>query len=129
MTNRKRLVVAVAVLLGAVFLALTCGAALASAVFYVKISNKTPNPAHVHYYWSTKAGENVTPAKVVLIEPGHTTTFHGPAGDGQMHAWTQTTGEGPKKVHINGYISADDPDALYVIKYNQEGKLRIYKAN
>ncbi len=127
--NRSNLVLTLAVLLGILFLASTCGVALANPVFYVKITNKTPNPAHVHYYWSTRAGGNATPSKVTVIQPGYSTTFHGPAGNGRMLAWTQTTGESPKKVQIDGYVNADDPDAQYVIKYNQEGKLRIYKAN
>ena len=128
--NRKKIGSAMAALLSIFFLASACEVALAeSPVFYVKISNQTSNPTHVNYYWTTRAGGNVSPTQVTAIQPGYTTTFHGPAGNGRMQVWTQTKGEGPKKIHIDGYINADDPDARYVIKYNQEGKLRIYKAN
>jgi hypothetical protein len=128
--NRKNLMVTLAALLGILFLASTCGVALAGyPVFYVKIDNKTNIPVHVHYHWTTRAGANPTPERVAVIQPGYTTTFHGNPGQGRMEYWTQTRGEGPVRRHMDGDADPQAWNAHLYIKYNQAGKLRVYKPN
>jgi len=125
--HRKKLGLAMAALLGILLLALTCGSALAAPVFYVRIDNQTDNPVHVHYYWTTRAGANPTDPKVHVIPPHGTTKFNGNPGLGRMQVWTQTTGEGIYKVYIDGDMDPQGWNAHLYIKYNQAGKLRLYK--
>ncbi|MGO9174821.1 MAG: hypothetical protein ACLQED_01560 [Desulfobaccales bacterium] len=128
--NRKEIRLTLAVLLGLLFFTLTCGVALAQyPVFYVKIDNQTDIPVHVHYYWTTRAGADPTPEKVVVIQPGYTTTFHGNPGQGRMEYWTQTTGEGPVRQNMDGDMDPQAWNAHLFIKYNQARKLRVYKPN
>jgi hypothetical protein len=128
--NRKKLGLSMAALLGIVLLALICGAALAeNPVFYAKIDNQTNNPVHVHYYWTTRADGNASPEKVVIIQPHYTMTFHGNPGQGRMHYWTQTKGEGPVRQHVDGDADSGAFNANLYIKYNQAGNLRIYRPN
>ena len=125
--NRKNLVIVMAALLGLLFLAATCGVALAAPVFYVRIENQTDNPVHVHYYWTTRAGAYPTDPKVHVIPPHGTTMFNGNPGLGRMTVWTQTEGEAPCKRFIDGDTDPQAWNAHLYIKYNQEGFLRIYK--
>lgn len=130
--NRKEIRLTLAVLLGLLLFTLTCGAALAEyPVFYVKIDNKTDIAVKIKYNWSTRAGQDATESKMYTIPPHTTSRFSGPRGNGQMNVWMHTGGEGGviKNYKLNGDDDSTAPNALYNIKGNNEGHLRIYKDN
>jgi hypothetical protein len=127
--NRKNLVLMLAALLGILFLASTCGVALAGyPVFYVKIDNKTNNAIKIKYNFSTRAGKNANESKKYTFPPHTTTKFSGPRGNGQMNVWMHTGGEGGimKKYSLKGEDNPQAPNALFNINYNKDGHLRIF---
>jgi len=127
--NRKNRGLTLAVLLGIFLFALTCGAALAEyPVFYAKIDNKANDAIKIKYNFTTRAGKNGNESKTTTIAPHVTHRFWGPPGNGQINVWLHTGGEAGIMKHysLNAEDNPQAPNALYYIKYNNEGHLRLY---
>lgn len=130
--NRNNRRLTLAAFFGIFLFALTGGVALAeNPIFYVKLDNKTDNAIKIEWNFSTRAGKNATESKKFTIPPHTTQRFSGPNGNGKMNVWMHTGGEGGIKKHYD-LIAEDNPqapNAIYFIRYNNDGHLRISKPN
>lgn len=122
--NRKNLMLTLAALLGALFLALTCGAALAgSPTFYAKIDNRTDYPVKIKWHFSTRNDANSAQDQVTTVAPHTTQRFSGPAGYGRLHYKFHTGGQGSpiQGYHIDAVTDPSAAGAFIDIKYTGQG--------